>query len=354
MLEPADILRGRILVVDDQADNILLLERMLAGAGYTAVSSTQDPAQVHALHLRNRYDLILLDMKMPGMDGFQVLEAIRELEPDYLPVLVITAQPGHRLQALKAGAKDFISKPFDLPEVLARVRNLLEVRLLHRQLQHSNELLEERVRARTLALEKSYLETICTLTRAAEHKDEDTGQHVRRISYYSRELATRLGMAADFIAMIFLASPMHDIGKIGIPDHILLKPCGFTPDEAAVMRTHCALGARILGASDSPYLRMGAEIAQNHHERWDGSGYPNGLQAEAIPLTARIMNICDIYDALRSRRPYKPALGHAKTAEIISRGDGRTLPGHFDPAILSAFAQNQTMFQEIFETHANA
>ena len=309
MVTSSDILSAKILIVDDQEANVLLLERMLRGAGYVSITSTMDPGEVCELHLKNRYDLILLDLQMPGMDGFQVMEGLKEIEPDgYLPVLVITAQPDHKLRALQAGAKDFISKPFELAEVLARVHNMLEVRLLHKELHEYNDVLEQRVRERTADLQESYLETIFTMTRAAEHKDEDTGAHVQRISYYSRELARMLGLDEEFVDKIFFASPMHDIGKIGIPDHILLKPGSLTPDEWEIMKGHTSMGAKILGNSKSPYLKMGAEIALNHHERWDGGGYPNGKRGEAIPLTARIMNICDVYDALRSKRPYKPAL----------------------------------------------
>jgi putative two-component system response regulator len=286
------------------------------------------------------------------MDGFQVMEGLKEIEPEgYLPVLVITAQPGHKLRAFKAGAKDFISKPFELAEVLARVHNMLEVRLLHKELHDYNDVLEKRVRERTADLQASYLETIFTMTRAAEYKDEDTGAHVQRISYYSRELARMLGMDEEFVNKIFFASPMHDIGKIGIHDHVLLKPGGFTPDEWEVMKGHTSMGAKILGNSNSPYLQMGAEIALNHHERWDGRGYPNGKRGEAIPLTARIMNICDIYDSLRSKRPYKPAFDHLKTMDIITRGDGRTQPEHFDPVIFAAFQQNHQAFRDIFEKY---
>ena len=352
MISSSDILHGKILIVDDQEANVLLLERMLRGAGYVSVASTMDPREVCELHRKNRYDLILLDLQMPGMDGFQVMEGLKEIEPDgYLPVLVITAQPGHKLRALQAGAKDFISKPFELAEVLARVHNMLEVRLLHKELHNYNDVLEQRVRERTADLQESYLETIFTMTRAAEHKDEDTGAHVQRISYYSRELARMLGLDEEFVDKIFFASPMHDIGKIGIPDHVLLKPGGFTPDEWEVMKGHTAMGAKILGNSKSPYLKMGAEIALNHHERWDGGGYPNGKRGEAIPLAARIMNICDIYDALRSKRPYKPAFDHLKTMDIITHGDGRTQPEHFDPVILAAFKQNHQSFRDIFEAY---
>lgn len=325
---------------------------MLVSAGYTSVASTMDPFEVCELHRTQRYDIILLDLLMPGMDGFQVMEGLNEIEPDgYLPVLVITAQPGHKLRALQAGAKDFISKPFELSEVLARVHNMLEVRLLQKELQNYNDVLEQRVRERTTDLQEGHLESIFTLTRAAEYKDEDTGAHVQRISYYCSDLARILGLDEEFIGRIFFASPMHDIGKIGIHDHILLKPGSFTPDEWEVMKGHALMGARILGSSKSPYLRMGAEIALNHHERWDGGGYPNGRRGESIPLTARIMNICDIYDALRSKRPYKNAFDHQKTMDIITRGDGHTQPEHFDPVVFAAFEQNHHLFSDIFEAH---
>jgi putative two-component system response regulator len=280
------------------------------------------------------------------------MAGLKGIDPDgYLPVLVITAQPGHKLRALQAGAKDFVSKPFELAEVLARVHNLLEVRLLHKELHNYNQVLEQRVRERTADLQESYLETIFTLTRAAEHKDIDTGAHVQRISYYCRELARILGQDEEFVDKIFLASPMHDIGKIGIPDHILLKPGGLTEDEWKIMEGHTSMGAKILGSSMSPYLKMGAEIALNHHERWDGEGYPHGKRGEDIPLPARIVNICDIYDALRSKRPYKPAIDHLRTVDIITYGDSRNQPEHFDPVIFAAFKQNHQLFRDIFEKY---
>jgi putative two-component system response regulator len=353
MADATEILNARILIVDDLEANVRLLEGILRVAGYAAVESTTDPAQVRELHRRNRYGLILLDLQMPGMDGFQVMDALTELEADgYLPVLVITAQPDHKLRALKAGAKDFISKPFELPEVLARVRNMLEVRLLHKKLHAQNDVLEQRVRDRTAELLESHLETIYTMSRAVEHKDEDTGAHVQRISYYSRDLARILGEDEEFVDRIFVASPMHDIGKIGIPDHILLKPGALTPDERTIMNGHAVMGAEILGSSKSPYLAMAAEIALNHHERWDGSGYPYGKRGEEIPLAARIMNICDIYDSLRSVRPYKSAFDHATAVDIIGRGDRRTRPEHFDPVIHAAFRQNQEVFRGIFDANS--
>ncbi|MGB9080359.1 MAG: response regulator, partial [Desulfuromonadaceae bacterium] len=290
MITSSAILNANILIVDDLLANVQLLEQMLEAAGYTTLSSTMNPEEVCELHRTYRYDLILLDLQMPGMDGFQVLEGLTEIESDgYLPVIVITAEPAHKLHALQAGAKDFISKPFEMAEVLLRVHNMLEVRLLYRELHNCNDVLGQRVRERTADLLVSHQETIFTMTRAAEHKDEDTGSHVQRIGYYCRELATILGLDEEFVDTIFFASPMHDIGKIGIPDHILLKPGGLTPDEWAVMKGHTVMGAKILDHNSSPYLKMGAEIALNHHECWDGGGYPNGRRGEEIPLAARIM-----------------------------------------------------------------
>lgn len=349
MLSPLDILACKILIVDDQAVNILLLERMLQGAGYTAVTTTMEATEVGALHQRHQYDLILLDLHMPHLDGFEVLAALQALDPDgYPPVIVITAQPNQKLRALQAGAKDFIAKPFELAEVLARVHNLLEVRQLHKRLHDYNELLEQRLRERTADLQESYLEAIFAISRAVDNKDEGVGAHAQRISLYSRALARMLGLDAVFVDHIFVASPMHDVGKIGVPDAILLKPGALTAEEWVIMRRHAAMGAQILGNSKSAYLTMGAEIALNHHERWDGSGYPAGKQGEAIPLAARIMLICDIYDALRSRRPYKPAFDHVKTMDIIMHGDGRTMPAHFDPAILAVLQEHHLAFADIF------
>lgn len=349
MISSSEILKATILIVDDLEANVHLLEQMLRNAGYDSITSTMDPLGVYNLHRKHRYDLILLDIQMPAMDGFQVMEGLEDLETgDYLPVIVITAQPEHKLQALKLGAKDFISKPFERAEVLARVHNMLEVRLLHKELHNFNEVLEKRVRQRTAELQDSYLETIFTMTRAAEHKDEDTGAHVQRISSCCRKLAMSLALSEEFIDKIFSASPMHDIGKIGIPDQILLKPGGFTPDEWEVMKEHTVIGGKILGNGKSPYLIMGAEIALNHHERWDGEGYPHGKRSDAIPLAARIVNICDTYDALRSKRPYKPAIDHLRTMDIITCGNNQSQQEHFDPAILAAFKKNHLVFRDIF------
>jgi putative two-component system response regulator len=234
-----------------------------------------------------------------------------------------------------------------------RVRNMLRLKEYQNFLANHNRILEEQVAVRTQELRDAYRDTIITMVRAAEFKDEETGAHVQRISHYCRDMAQTLGMGAEFCDEIFYASPMHDIGKIAIPDAILLKPGGFTPEEWAIMQAHAAFGARILEQGGSPYTRMGAQIALNHHERWDGSGYPQGIAGEAIPFAARLMNIADQYDALRSKRPYKPALPHDRALEIITVGDGRTKPGHFDPQVLAAFDGCAPRWRDIYESMAD-
>jgi putative two-component system response regulator len=347
----SDHFDAKILIVDDHEANVRLLQHILQGSGYSAVFTTTDPRSVCAMHRLHDFDIILLDLNMPGMDGFQVMAALKEIDSQgFLSILVLTAQPEHKLRALRSGAKDFVSKPFDHLEVLTRIHNLLEVQLLQKRLRAQNQTLEQRVKERTAALQDSYRETIHTIARAAECRDEDTGLHIQRISHYSRELAFSMGMDEVFCDTIFYASPLHDIGKIGIPDHILLKPGGFAQDEWAVMKTHVSVGADILAGGQSPYLAMGAQIALNHHERWDGGGYPNNLVGDTIPLAARIMNICDIYDALRSKRPYKAPFHHERAMEVIQHGDGRTAPNHFDPEVLQAFVSHQHNFREVFET----
>ena len=266
---------ARILVVDDEERNRKLLVAMLEAEGYAAVEAA-DGEQALELARQNPPDLILLDIMMPGMDGFEVVRALKATAATRaVPVVMVTALDDHasRLRALEAGAEEFVSKPLNRSELRIRVRNLLRLKEYSDFLANHNRILDTLVNERTRQLTASFRETITTMTRAASYKDEETGEHVARVSFYSVELAQTLGMDAAFCDIIHYASPMHDIGKIGIPDAILGKPGKFEPHEWAIMQTHAALGAKLLGGTDSPYLVIGAAIAGGHHERWDGSGF---------------------------------------------------------------------------------
>ena len=344
-----------VLIVDDDEGIRALLQRQMELDGYR-VASAADGASAILSADEAAPDIVLLDAMMPGIDGFRVAETFKASEHTRtIPIIMVTAlnDQKSRLRALEAGAQEFVTKPIDRSEVSLRVRNMLMLREYSNFLADQNRVLGQIVEERSRQVLASYRETIETLSRAATYKDEVTGTHVRRISHYAQELALAIGMNAAFCETIHYASQMHDIGKIAIPDAILLKAGPLTHDEWEVMKTHTTLGARLLGRGDSPYLQMGAEIALHHHERWDGAGYPAGLKGQRIPISARIMNICDQYDALRSQRPYKKPLSHDTAVEVITAGDGRTMPSHFDPDILHAFAGCAETFRAIFESVAD-
>ncbi|OYT70060.1 MAG: two-component system response regulator [Chloracidobacterium sp. CP2_5A] len=335
-MDEARIRDARILVVDDLELNIKLLVSLLAEAGYRNVSSTTDSRQVARLYTDLAPDLVLLDLHMPHRNGFQVMEELREIERDsYIPVLVLTGLPDHatRLRALEAGARDFLSKPFEHIEALTRIRNMIEVRLLHNDAREQNRILEEKVRERTHQLRETQLEIVRRLGRAAEYRDNVTGMHVIRMSHYCAELARAIGWEEEACEMLLHASPMHDIGKIGIPDRILLKEGKLTDEEWEVMKSHAAIGAELLSGSTSPLMQMAMEIALSHHEKWDGSGYPRGLKGENIPIVGRIVALCDVFDALTTERPYKQAWPVEDVVAELERQSGR----HFDPKLVETF-----------------
>jgi putative two-component system response regulator len=346
--------KATILIADDDGETRSILERLLQQKGYSTRTVDNGEAALQSVSAALP-DLILLDGNMPGMDGFEVVKRLKsEARTRTIPTIMVTGlgDKESRLRALENGAEDFLVKPVDRNELWSRVRNHLRLKEYSDLLQDHNVLLGSQVRERTAQLRESYRETILLLMSAAEHRDNDTGDHVRRISHFTSELAGIMGMSAEYVELMFYASPMHDIGKIGVPDFVLLKEGPLDTAEWEVMKTHPVLGKRILESGTNEYLRMGAEIALTHHERWDGTGYPSGASGDAVPLSGYIMGICDQYDALRSKRPYKPAFGHDKVIEIICKGDGRTDPGHFHPRVLSAFQGHASRFAEIYASVA--
>jgi putative two-component system response regulator len=272
---------------------------------------------------------------MPHLDGLAVMDELNEIaEATYLPILILTGDlsPEARRDALSRGAKDFVHKPFSTDEVLLRIGTLLETRFLYLQIQNQNQILEAKVRERTRELEAAQFEIIDRLAKAAEFRDDNTGQHTERVGEMSALIAREIGLADSQVSLIRRAAPLHDVGKIGIPDKILLKPGRLTTDEFATVRTHTTIGARILSGSRFPILRLAEEIAFSHHERWDGQGYA-GIAGEAIPLPGRIAAIADVFDALTQQRPYKDAWTVDRAVSEIEQQSGR----QFDPALVDAF-----------------
>jgi putative two-component system response regulator len=350
-VKPTDV---RILIVDDEPANVILLERMLENAGYSNLCTARDGAGAMKQIESRDPDLVLLDLHMPEVDGFDVLRALPNLvDPgSFLPVLVLTADATRTAKetALGLGAKDFLSKPFDNLEVLLRVGNLIQTRLLHLELAGQNLRLEDEVMKRTAelsraverleevqgSLEASRQETITRLATAAEFRDEETAEHIHRMSQFCGLLAQQAGIGSERCELIRLASEMHDIGKIGVPDNVLLKPGKLTEGERQQMQLHAEIGYRILKDSDSELLQLAAGIALAHHERVDGRGYPRGLSGSEISFEARIAAIADVFDALTTDRVYRKALDVDDALEIMDEGRG----GHFDPEMLDLFVDS--------------
>jgi len=331
-----------ILVVDDQIQNIELLEAHLVPQGYEIVKAANGEEALGKLS-GDQIDLILLDVMMPGMDGFEVTRRVRQDDTHrLLPIILITAlrETEDRVKGIEAGCDDFISKPVDKMELLARVRSLLKVKAYNDLMSNYRKELESEVSSRTGELKHAFerikaasLDTIYRLSVASEYKDKDTGAHIKRMSHYCAAVARRMGLEQSTVETILYAAPMHDVGKIGIPDLILVKPAKLDPVEWEIMKQHTVIGVKILKGSDAEFIRLGETIAQSHHEKWDGSGYPNGLKGIEIPIAGRITAIADVFDALTSKRPYKEAFSVEKSLAIIKEGRG----SHFDPDVVDAF-----------------
>ncbi len=343
----------KVLMVDDDALVSEAIGAILQNMGYKFDSAT-DGLKGLQKAVQFRPDLIFLDIAMPGMDGYQFCRKLREVPATRrIPVIMLTALSDResRIKALEAGANDFLAKPVDHTEMTVRVANILKVKRYQDTLEEQSRSLEKLVGERTRQLKESLLETVQRLTLASEYRDVDSYVHVKRISFYTELVLKLLGITGDAADVMFYASPMHDIGKVGIPDSILLKQGDLTEKEFEIMKTHTTIGARILRGSNSPYLRSAERFALYHHERWDGNGYPQGLKEEAIPIEGRIMNLIDQYDALRSKRPYKPAYEHERAVSIMTEGGHRSSPSHFDPKILQIFKDCSEKFREIYDNN---
>lgn len=338
--------RAKILIVDDSQANILLLKKLLNISNYSNVISTTFSTEALRLCREEEPDLMLLDLRMPGLDGFQVLEQLRQEKiEEFFPVLVITAQNDHEncIKAFNLGAKDFIGKPFDQAEVLMRIRNMLEIRLLHKEMREHNRSLEVNVQECNRELQGAQQELIHRLVRASEFRDYETGNHIVRMSLYSYELGKAAGLNSRETSLLLHASTMHDIGKVGIPDSILLKPMKLNPEEWEIMKTHTTKGAQILSGSGFDMIQMAETIALTHHERWDGTGYPQGLSGKNIPIVGRITAICDTFDALISERPYKKAWPIELALEEIKRRRGT----YFEEFLVDKFFEILPVILEI-------
>ena len=328
---------ARILVVDDDLSNLHVLTRTLQRAGFTNVHGVWESDMILPTVTDFQPDVVLLDLHMPGVDGLEVLMDLKAVQGrrNYLPVLVLTGDGSREVRdaALAAGARDFLTKPYEPGEVILRVRNLIETRLLHIELQRQNNALSERFESRTQELEAAKLEILERLARAADFRDESSYGHTTRVGELAARIASQLGMSASEVEQIRIAARLHDIGKIGLSDSILMKPGPLAPAEFLAQEKHTLMGANILAGSRFPVLRLAEEIALTHHESWDGTGYPRGLCEEEIPLSGRIVAVADVFDALTHARAYKAPWRLDDAVDEIKHQRGKK----FDPAVVDAF-----------------
>ena len=358
-----------ILICDDEKQLVQVFKAILETEGHQCDICYNGEDAINKVH-QKEYDLILLDVQMPGLSGFEVCTFLKKHEKyQDIPVLFLTGLRDYeyRMQGLKVGANDYISKPVDASELILRVKNTLKLREYSKFLKQYNVTLEEEIDKKAgeilkmnkeliLANERiktAYIDTVYRLSMAAEHKDSYTTEHLLRISSLSSLFSLILGMSKTEVEQMYFAAPMHDIGKIGIPSEILLKKSKLTFDEFEIMKKHTLIGSEMLGGSDSLILKTAALIAESHHEKWDGTGYPHGLKGEKIPIEGRIVMLVDIYDALRSKRPYKEGMSHEEALEIIAKGDDRLSTNHFDPTLLELFIEHSDEVENLFDKISN-
>jgi putative two-component system response regulator len=353
-----DVQGSSVLIVDDAPENLRLLSALLKRGGLVPRPVTSGKLAIEAA-VADPPDLVLLDVRMPQMSGVDVCRWFKQdARLCSIPVIFVSGLEGtdDKVEAFRVGGVDYVSKPFQDEEVLARIRTHLRLSRLHVELLSHTQQLEQRIAEQVKVVTASQLATIFALAKLAEARDDDTGQHIERVQTFSRVLAEQMRevrlhtaqLTTAFIDNLCETASLHDIGKVGIPDAILLKPGKLTTEEFAEMKKHCALGADTLAAvlrrhPDNQFLRMGVDVARSHHEKWDGSGYPDGLKGAAIPLAARIVALADFYDALTSKRCYRPASSHGETAKMIQEARGT----HFDPDVVTAFSTLDSQFRRI-------
>jgi putative two-component system response regulator len=339
-------MKMNVVVIDDAPVNVKLLSYLSQRLENCTPTGFTSSRQALAWCEQGEPDLVMVDFMMPEMDGIEFVRRFRNLPGKAdIPVLMVTANNELTVRhgALEAGANDFLTKPIDKTEFMARARNMLSLRRSQRRLAEHAQTLAQEVRQATADILARERETVIRLSRAADSRDPETGAHILRMAHYSRLIAQRLGLSAADQDLLLEAAPLHDIGKVGIPDHILLKPGKLDPDEFAIMKRHAAIGHDILAGSSSPMLQAAASIALSHHEKFDGSGYPRGLAGDAIPLFARICALADVFDALTSARPYKPAWDEARAVALLRESSGQ----HFDPSCVAAFLTDWPEVQAI-------
>jgi len=345
-----------IMVVDDEEPMRKLLRVNLSADGYDVLTASDGSSALTLLE-ESKPDLVILDVMMPKMDGFEVAKRLkREDRTKGIPIVMVTAlrEVEDRVKAWGKGVDGFLAKPVEEKELRAMVNSLLKVKAYNDQMHHYQRELEAELARRTEELQQAFqktktasLETIYRLSRAAEYRDGDTGAHIQRVSHYAAAVARKMGLDDESAKSILYAAPMHDVGKIGIPDQILRKPGKLDPDEWEIMKKHTIIGAQILSGSDADFIELAGVIALTHHEKWDGSGYPRGLRGANIPLAGRITAIADVFDALTSKRPYKEPFSVEESLGIIEEGRET----HFDPAVVGAFFTIKDEILSIREKH---
>ncbi len=336
-----------IVIVDDEIVNLLLLENVVKAEGYENVSTFSTSPEALEYIQNNKTDVLVTDFNIPQMDGIELLEQAKAIYPDLVSIM-ITANNDNAVmhKALQAGITEFLRKPISPLIFKLRLKNILKLKVSLNLTQSFNQLLNQKVKETTASLKKSEYEALEVLSKAAEYKDPETASHIARVSHYSKLLAKAYGLSEDEQEIIFYAAPLHDIGKIGISDAILLKPGKLTPEEFAQMQEHSTIGGNILNEKENIYLQAGEQIALTHHEKYNGKGYPKGLQGKDIPLFGRIVAVADVFDALTSRRPYKEAWSFERALNLLIEEKGK----HFDPQLIEYFIKNLDKVKSIYET----